>query len=169
MQRIFVIGMVMMFVILSGCSKKKEEPAAEQQSVESVEAAPEPTAMEDTTIEDEIAVEDTTVEDIPQEMEAIEVEPVEFVEPVPTQTSGEGYYVIQLAACVKRNSAEEIVDLLNKQGVEAFIEKAYVSSKQRDFYRVRVGAFSEFSNAKAEAERIQRNTGYPYWIAPVGL
>ena len=153
MQRILVIGTAMMLVILSGCSKKKEEPAPEQQGVEIVETAPETAALEDTT----------------QEMEAIDVEPVEFLEPVSTQTSSEAYYVVQLAACVKRDDAQKIVDLFNKQGIEAFIDEAYVSAKQSSFYRVRVGAFSEYENAKAEAERIQRKTGYPYWIAPIDL
>ena len=143
MSRILIICIATIFVLLSGCSKKKEKPASKPPRVEPIEMASEVVMPDDTTYEEEEA----------------EIAPVE--------TSSSVYFVIQLAACENRSYAESVVDKLNKQGIEAFIEQAYVSSKQRDFYRVRVGTFSKFGNAKAEAEKITRKTGYSYWIAPV--
>lgn len=57
-------------------------------------------------------------------------------------------YVIQLSSWKTEQKADRVVDRLKEEGYNAFIEKSFISKWRSIWYRVRIGYFNSYEQAK---------------------
>lgn len=78
----------------------------------------------------------------------------------------DGRYVIQISTVQSYSFAEKIKDKLEKAGYPVYVAEVQnpTPALNGTYYRVRVGAFSTFSDAKKFADTVLKSIGYDYWI-----
>lgn len=152
--RIGVIGILILALAVTGCSKKKEEAQALQQEAAQDEAA---TAMDSLTQKPPAT--DTVAQVTPKP--AVQPKPAETkpVEPEPPQEAG---FVVQVGSYLDHNLAMHMADRYKDRGYDAFLVPAEVDGK--DFYRLRIGVFDSYAKAKQVGEQLTDRYSAVYWI-----
>jgi cell division septation protein DedD len=143
----------------SGCSKKKEEAQALQKEAAQDEAA---RAMD--SLAQKAPATDTTAAVSPKPAVAqkpLEQKPVEekAAEPEYPQEAG---YVVQVASYLDHNLAMHMADRYKDRGYDAFLVPAEVDGQQ--FYRLRIGVFDSYAEAKQVGEQLADRYSAAYWV-----
>ncbi|MCF7808625.1 MAG: SPOR domain-containing protein [Candidatus Marinimicrobia bacterium] len=74
-------------------------------------------------------------------------------------------YTIQVSSWPSLEEAQlASQELLDRYGIESYIQRAFFKDKDEIFYRLRVGNFEERSAATAYAKEIQAQTNLPIWV-----
>ncbi|UCE23961.1 MAG: SPOR domain-containing protein [Candidatus Zixiibacteriota bacterium] len=143
----FVIPGLLMFLLIFGCSKKKEEAAELEQEM---------LGQKDTVAE--------TVEAPADTMEALADasavgEEVEYMPPSAPMGSG---YTVQVAGCEDRVYAEYLIDKYVQRGYEPYLTTASVAGQT--YYRVRIGSFETLAEAKILKNELADRFSIDAWI-----
>jgi len=74
-------------------------------------------------------------------------------------------YTIQVSSWPSLEEAQSASrELLDRYGIESYIQRAFFKDKDEIYYRLRVGNFKEQSQAAAYAKEIQAQTNLPVWV-----
>jgi len=74
-------------------------------------------------------------------------------------------YTIQVSSWPSLDEAQAASqELLDKFGIESYIQRAFFKDKDEIYYRLRIGNFPEEDAAKAYAKEIQNMTNLPVWV-----
>lgn len=140
--------------VFTGCKKDEEVTELEQEVLES-EAADNLTdsMTEESAVasEEELAM---TPEKTPEET------PAEPEMPIRMETSG---FSVQVSASSSYENTYRLVELYAKRGYEAYVTETVVDGET--FYRVRIGAFETFEQARQLALELSDKYSANYWIA----
>ncbi|MDR0306593.1 MAG: SPOR domain-containing protein [Chitinispirillales bacterium] len=77
-----------------------------------------------------------------------------------------GLYVVQVNTTSLRSGAERLADELKKMGYPAYVAevKNPTPALIGTYFRVRIGSFNGYSDAKAFGENTLKPAGYDYWV-----
>ncbi|NQV16334.1 SPOR domain-containing protein [bacterium] len=74
-------------------------------------------------------------------------------------------YTIQVSSWPSLDEAQiASQELLNKYGIDSYIQRAFFKDKDEIYYRLRVGNFQEQLDAENYAKEIQNMTSLPVWV-----
>lgn len=150
-----LVCLFLLIPLFISCSDEKKEEAAkmEQEMMGDSQAVADSAALVD-SMGNGIA-EDTTFEPeaIPEETETLKE--------MPKQPAGDGY-TVQVAGCEDRAYAEYLVGKFTKRGYEPFVTTATVEGQT--FYRVRIGVYESFSEAKVTQAELLDKYSLDTWI-----
>ncbi len=74
-------------------------------------------------------------------------------------------FTIQVSSWPSLDEAQSASqELLDKYGIDSYIQRAFFKDKDEIYYRLRVGNFQESSDAEAYAKEIQDMTSLPVWV-----
>ena len=145
--KLFVFLFLLIPLFISCSDEKKEEAAKMEQEL-----------MGDSqSVADSAALVDSLGqgigEDTSFEPEAVPEE-AETVKAMPKQPAGDGF-TVQVAGCEDRAYAEYLVEKFTNRGYEPFVATATVEGQT--YYRVRIGVYENYSEAKSmQAELLDR-------------
>ncbi len=154
MIRIGIIGILILALAVTGCSKKKEEAQALQK-----EAAQDEAAMAMDSLAQKPPVTDTVAEVTPK--------PVTPQEPVETKPVESGYpqeegFVVQVGSYLNHDLATSMVGKYKNRGYDAFLVPVEVDGQE--FYRLRIGVFDTYAEAKQVGEQLADRYSAVYWL-----
>ncbi len=154
MIRIAIIGILMLALAVTGCSKKKEEAQALQK-----EAAQDEAAMAMDSLNQKPPVTDTVAQVRPEP--TITPKPTETkpAEPEPPQEAG---YVVQVGSYLNHDLAESMLAKYKSRGYDAFLVPTEVDGQE--FYRLRIGVFDTYAEAKQVGEQLTDRYSAVYWL-----
>ena len=144
-----VIFTLLLFSLITGCSKKKEEQPPVEQEVTEPQAdtiATDTLAMQDTLAESGAEMEETTAPSSPEMMP-------------PHPISG---YTVQVAGCESSEYADYLIELYKKRGYDPYLTTATVNDQT--YYRVRIGDFDNLQDAKALQNELRDKYSVQAWI-----
>jgi cell division septation protein DedD len=160
MKKVF-IPMVILAVLFLFCACSKDEDVAqlEQETIDAQTTdyqTDSATGEEETVGEVDLAENEyaTTPETTPEE------------EPVAVPTSnygGMGGYTIQVGSGTNYENVKYIMQKYLDRGYDAFITEAYINDEL--VYRLRIGNFENYSEAKAMALELEDKYSAKFWIA----
>ncbi|MFP4163109.1 MAG: SPOR domain-containing protein, partial [Chitinispirillaceae bacterium] len=80
--------------------------------------------------------------------------------------SENGRYSVQVATHATRATADQLSSEFNGNGYPAYVAEVENPTPELigTYYRIRIGTFDWYSQAKAFGENILRTAGYDYWI-----
>jgi cell division septation protein DedD len=140
---------------LVGCSDKQKEAAKLEQEIKDMEGT-------DTGTEQEAVVEDTLVAEMPTaDASAVPDETEPAPPPMPPAPRGEGY-TVQVASCESEDYARHLVDVYTGRGYEPFVTT--ITYEGQTYYRVRIGSFDGFSEARAVQNELNDRYSLNSWI-----
>lgn len=149
------LSLILIFTI--GCSKKSDEAAELEKEFLGDTVQP---VMEDSTMM-------TAAQDSAETFEAdAQAVPEEEVRSMPKQPAGAGYSV-QVAGCEDQAYAEHLVDVYTRRGYEPFVTN--ITIEGQTYYRVRIGLFESYSQAKAMQAELLDKYSLDTWIDEVGF
>lgn len=153
---IFILFLAVLMV--GGCSKDEEVAELEQQ-IKDTEAED---LLKDTLAGEEVVVEEADMAEEDYSMTP-EAAPVEEKEPayMPKHT-GTGQYTVQVAAGGNPEWVKYTAETYIRRGYEAFITEAIVDGET--FYRLRIGSYGSFAEAKAAGMELEDKFSVDYWI-----
>ncbi len=154
MIRIVTIGILVLVLAVTGCSKKKEEAQALQK-----EAAQDEAAMAMDSLAQKPPVTDTVAEVTPKpapQQKPVETKPTE---PEPPLEAG---YVVQVGSYLNHDLAESMAEKYKKRGYDTFLDQVEVNGQE--FYRLRIGVFKSYSEAKRIGEQLVDRYSASYWV-----
>ncbi|MEW5995924.1 MAG: SPOR domain-containing protein [Candidatus Zixiibacteriota bacterium] len=144
------ILIILSLLLVAGCAKKKEEAQRlEQELMDQQAAAP------DTLMEDTLAAADTI---------GLAVEEPFFEETSPyaiRETEPPGF-VLQVAACPSLEYARYLIDLYQQRGYDPYLTSTFHNGEK--YYRVRVGGFDTYQEARALQMEILDKFSASAWI-----
>ncbi|MCF7800615.1 MAG: SPOR domain-containing protein [Candidatus Marinimicrobia bacterium] len=74
-------------------------------------------------------------------------------------------FTIQISSWESLEEAQAAVkSLRGTYGLEGYIQRVFFKDTDQVFYRVRVGNYKTYSEAKAAAKDVQRTTNFPVWV-----
>ena len=74
-------------------------------------------------------------------------------------------YTIQVSSWPSLDEAQLASrELLDKYGIDSYVQRAFFKDKDEIYYRLRVGNFNESTAAEAYAKEIQDMTSLPVWV-----
>lgn len=157
MRRLLVFAIaVLAAALLAGCSDKQKEASELEQEMRDLEGvdsqAVEMAAPDSMTIE-EPAVDASAV---PQETMA---QPER--QPMPPAPRGTGY-TVQVASCEDEEYARHLVARYTERGYEPFVTT--ISYDGETYFRVRIGNFDGYSEARALQAELQDRFSVSSWI-----
>ncbi len=151
-----LLVLALMFTF-AGCSKDEKEvsdmereiteaePSMQQEDTEQMETAP---AEEDTSFDYA-----STPDEVPQEKPKRE-----SVSMKPDMTG----YAIQVGAGTNLEYARDLVEKFELRGYDAFLTEAIVDDQT--FYRIRIGVFADYQDAKQTGLEIKDKYSVDFWI-----
>lgn len=83
----------------------------------------------------------------------------------PAAAAGDALYTVQIGAFVEDATASLWAERLRRRDVPVWV--AHVTIKGQTYSRVRVGALTRLTEARALAETLKSDYGWPVWVAPV--
>lgn len=83
----------------------------------------------------------------------------------PAAAAGNALYTVQIGAFVEDATASLWAERLRRRDVPVWV--AHVTIKGQTYSRVRVGALTRLREARALAETLKSDYGWPVWVAPV--
>jgi len=140
-------------VVIGGCSKDKDVADIEKEMMGDTATAAAPDTMTPppaTTMAPDTVTEPAT---------AVPEEPA--VTSMPSRPTGSGYEV-QIAGCEDPDYAQYLVDLYRQRGYEPYVTTATVEGQK--YYRVRLGIFQTYSEAKKVQAEIADRYSASSWI-----
>jgi cell division septation protein DedD len=160
MKKVFIPILILSLLILFvGCSKDKDVQKLENETREAETAE-----MQTDTTAGETTPAETTATTAEQYSMTPETTPEEEpTEPATTDYSGMGGYTVQVGSGSNYDNAEYLMNKYVKRGYDAFVTKAYINDEL--IYRVRIGDFTSYSEAKALALELQDKYSAKFWIA----
>lgn len=157
MRFIYFMICLLSLLLIFGCSKKQEE--AEQLEKELLGQD----TISDTMVDSSaMAIPDDTMSQIEADAGAIPEEEVARV--MPQQPSGSGY-TVQVASCEDESYAEYLVNKYTSRGYEPFVTT--ITYEGQLYYRVRIGLFENYSEAKNLKAELIDSYSVPAWIDKV--
>ncbi|MFH1688371.1 MAG: SPOR domain-containing protein [bacterium] len=148
---LWALGILVVF----GCAKKKEEAARLEQELIHQESLAMAESLADARAvpPESEAVESTTSDAgaVPREKTAFE----------PQEAPGSGF-TIQVAACEDLEYARHLIEVFTGRGYEPYLTSTIQDGQT--FYRVRIGAFDGYSQAKAVQDELADRYSAPVWI-----
>lgn len=154
MIRIAIIGILTLALAITGCSKKKEEAQALQKEAAQNEAA---TMMD--SLAQKPPTTDTTAEVTPEPAPEQEPAATEPAVPEPPQEAG---YVVQVGSYLDHDMAESMVERYKNRGYDAFLVPIEIEGQE--FYRLRVGVFDTYAEAKKVGDELVDRYSATYWV-----
>ncbi|MEW5923533.1 MAG: SPOR domain-containing protein [Candidatus Zixiibacteriota bacterium] len=144
--------------LMTGCSKDEQVAELEKQIQESESED----LLQDTTTEVEVT-EQPAVQETKTYTKTPETAPREEKAPsyMPKHT-GTGQYTVQVASGSNPEWIKIMADTYIRRGYEAFITETNVDGET--FYRLRIGSYDEFSEAKAVGLELQDKYSANFWI-----
>lgn len=142
-MKLFKIAVLLILsvALIGGCAKKKEEAAQLEQEILNGDSAVEE-VIDSTAVVAEESI-------IPEESE----EPTAQYE-MPSQPAGSGF-TVQVASCPEEAYAHSLIEKYTSRGYEPFVEE--ITYGGDTYFRVRLGVFERYSQAKAlQAELIDK-------------
>jgi cell division septation protein DedD len=88
--------------------------------------------------------------------------PAKVVKVSNTEYTGNEKFTLQVSSSPKEANAYELKDKLRKQGYDAFIETATINGVL--YYRIRIGRFNTYEEAKNYRQQMINNTEFEPWI-----
>jgi len=152
-MRILTLGIILglLLALNIGCSKKKEEAAQMEKEMMAQEAG-------DSAAKADSMAMDTMSE--PMDAAAIPEEPAE--QSIETPPPASGGYTVQVASCEDADYARHLQDLYTQRGYEPFITTFNYDGQT--YYRVRIGAYDSYSQAKAAMNDLIDRYSVNAWI-----
>ncbi|MCP4704022.1 MAG: SPOR domain-containing protein [candidate division Zixibacteria bacterium] len=149
MIRIF-IALVLMLVLAAfiGCNKSEED-------VDRLERE----ALESETVE---AVPDSSTIEAVVEIEEEPLTPEEELANRRYEGSGSGGFTIQVGSGTTRLNANYAAEQYISRGYEAFVSEVYIDDVS--YFRIRVGNFETFEEAKLMGDDLKDKYSVDYWI-----
>lgn len=154
------ILLLSLLILFCGCSKDEDIAQLEQETMEaeSADYISEETENQefasseiDTASTTEYAM---TPEATPEEERAPEITP---------SVSGQGGYTIQIASGNNFDNVNSLQQKYLERGYDAFISQAFIDGET--VYRLRIGNFENFSEAKALGLELKDRYSVNFWIA----
>ena len=158
--------MVFGLLLLVGCSKDDDVAELEKEMMEQQESEGEMTADTAAPPEPSTPSEDTmTPEQTRQQPDAgaIPEEQQEHMD-MPERPAGSGYEV-QVAGCEDPEYARYLVDKYRQRGYEPYVTEATIDGQK--YYRVRLGVFQGYSEAKQVRMEVEDRYSIEAWIDPI--
>jgi len=142
----------------TGKEKKKDTFICQVIEATPTEEAPETVTAEPVIPEEELPMVEEEVEEAPAAKVIYEEKPAPekkeriVAKGIPIVS---GKYTIQLSSWKTYNGAKKALDEVKKNGIDAYIQKAYIPELGGIWYRVRTGSFSTYSEAKQSLKQLQ--------------
>lgn len=155
MLRVFLIGCLTL-VLVVGCSDKQKEAARLEQEMKDMEGAGDSLAA---TLE--TGIDTATSAEAVIDASAVPDEPVVDPMPMPPAPEGPGY-TVQVASCESENYARHLVGVHERRGYDAFVST--ITYEGQTYYRVRIGNFDAYSDAKALKAELADRYSLQTWI-----
>jgi cell division septation protein DedD len=154
MVRIGILCILVLTLSLTGCSKKKEEAKALQN-----EAAQDEAAMTLDTMAQRPPKTDTVAQITPKP--ATEPTPAE-TEPAEPEYPQEPGFVVQVGSYLDYDLATSMAARYKDRGYDAFLVPSEIDGKE--FYRLRIGVFDTYAEAKQIGEELVDRYSADYWV-----
>ncbi len=150
----FLITAVACTAVLSGCAKK--EKAIDKEFSSSQKSAAE-AKKPSKDVFDEFYMDDNK-DDVKKEVNKVGTFNGTF--------SQNGRYSVQVSTVASRTAADRLSSVLNGKGYPAYVAEVDnpTPALMGTYYRVRIGTFDGYSQAKDFGESILKPSGYDYWI-----
>lgn len=152
MIRLFIISILIIALVAVGCSKKQEEVDALQQEATGEDAAAVIDSMEGVGTQ-------TAGQDQPAMTETVAEEPEPEPEPDYSQIEG---FVVQLGSYNNYDLAYYWAEKYQNRDFPAFLSEVELDG--RIYYRLRVGIYETFEEAKQVGELLADRYSARYWI-----
>lgn len=158
-KKILLIAALMVsFAVLFGCADSDDKAAELEQQMNELEGK----AAEDSGMAPDSVTHDEAM--TPDETESMtEPEPEETVPDFSGTPADAGLYTVQIASCEDPQYAEHLVNVYKNRGYEPYVVSALVEGQT--YYRVRLGGFAAFSEAKSMQAEILDRFSVEGWIA----
>jgi cell division septation protein DedD len=160
MKKVFIpILILSLLVLFFACSKDKDVQQLENETREA-----ETTNMETDTTAAETSTGETM--DTSEEQYAMTPETTPEEEPMgqpTTDYSGMGGFTVQVGSGTDYDNAEYLMKKYQDRGYDAFITQANIGGEL--VYRIRIGNYTSYSEAKALALELQDKYSAKFWIA----
>lgn len=142
--------------LMSGCSKDEKVAELEKQIQESESED----LLEDTTTEMEVTTQPAATETYTKTPEVAPKE--EKASSYMPKHTGGGQYTVQVASGSNPEWVKLMTDTYIRRGYEAFITETNVDGET--YYRLRIGSYEGFSEAKAVGMELQDKYSVNFWI-----
>ncbi len=96
----------------------------------------------------------------PQDLPPQETPP----QPAPQIVMEDGKYTVQVSSWQTRRRAEEDAERYAAKGFNAYVQQAYIPSKEGTWYRVRVGRFATQHDAEQMASQLAGLLESGFWV-----
>lgn len=150
MTRSCLIVLLAMVVLSAGCSKEQEELDAIQQDATTDEA----TAVMD-------SLEGTGAKEQPETSGYAEPEPAAEPEPEPDYSDITGF-VVQIGSYTNYELASAMAEKYQNRDLPAFLREVEIDG--RVYYRLRIGVYETYAEAKTVGEFLVDRYSATYWI-----
>ncbi|HUV30297.1 MAG TPA: SPOR domain-containing protein [Acidobacteriota bacterium] len=148
---VLMVLMVLLGLLIVGCSDKKEEAERLEQEMREVEAGADTAALP--------AV-DTSAETAPADAYAVPKE--QAPEPMmPQRPLGSGF-TVQVASCEDEDYARYLVGVYGQRGYEPYVVEQTIEGQV--YYRVRIGLFATSAEARALKEELKDRFSVEAWV-----
>lgn len=150
-MRFLKYSMILVVVLLLGfgCAQKQEDAAELEQEMMNQDSVADTTQQLADTVAVESAIPDAA---------AVPDEPVKEM---PKQPPGEGY-TVQVASCTDSDYADYLVTKFTNRGYEPFVSTITIEGTTH--YRVRIGMYENFSEAKTLMAELADKYTLETWI-----
>ena len=156
MARLILVGVLIVGLIVVGCSKKQDELDAIQKEATDQDAAAVIDSLGKGTEE---IVEETTEEQAPAV--AAPAATTKAAEPKPDYSKFEGF-VIQLGSYSDYELANYKVEQFQTRDFPAFLRQVEIDGQT--YWRLRIGVYDTFQEAKEIGEQLVDRYSVTYWI-----
>jgi hypothetical protein len=161
-MRHLLIIMIAALLAFAGCVKKPKAVAIEQKP---------PPQVADTTKHDSTDVFNEFYKDVKEpadkgQKKTAKTFSMNSTESYSPSFSGHGNYVVQVASMGSHWLADELATEFKEKGYPAYVTEISnpTPSLPGTYYRVRIGGFSTFTDAKTFGEMILQPANYSYWV-----
>ena len=151
---IYFLFLIAFSVAIVGCSKEKKDEAAQLEK----ELMGDSSSMVDSMMQDSAM---STMPDSSAMMEEEEKVVEEPTKLMPKKPAGDGY-TVQVAGCESRDYAHHLVEVYKKRGYEPFVTS--ITVENQGFYRVRIGIFANYAEAKSLQVELNDKYSVDAWI-----
>lgn len=152
------ILLIVVSLLVFGCSKKQEDAAKLEQEMLAKDEAPVDTAVDTEAVDDSAMVEAVTDVDVA----AVPAEEPQAT--MPARPVGDGY-AVQVASCESADYARYLVEKYTKREYDPYISE--ISVEGQLFHRVRLGPYETLSEAKEVQAKLLSDYTQESWIDPV--
>jgi cell division septation protein DedD len=104
---------------------------------------------------------DTSFAEQPHDLPLQETPPPK---PAPQIVMEDGKYTVQVSSWQTRRRAEEDAERYAAKGFNAYVQQAYIPSKEGTWYRVRVGRFATQQDAEQMASQLAGLLESGFWV-----